>query len=117
LGRYWLGRLSAQHGKAVSLTEDALDALRAHAWPGNPRELRSVLEHAWSLVEGSVLTSREVRMALGDRQQVLPVSDDKRRRAESALTAHKWNVTRAAKSLGINRSTFYRWLGTPRRPD
>jgi transcriptional regulator of acetoin/glycerol metabolism len=31
---------------------------------------------------------------------------------QAALLAQRWNAKRAAKSLGISRATFYRWLGT-----
>ena len=40
-----------------SLAPDALDLLAAHAWPGNIRELRNVLEQATLMTDDAVLTA------------------------------------------------------------
>lgn len=120
LTRHWLMHLGRDDGHVVTVSRAALDALRAHRWTGNVRELHSVLEHAWSLLAGQVMTDREVLAAQGStvaKPLVGEVLGDKRRLAQRALATHRWNAKRAAESLGINRSTLYRWLGPGGRGD
>ncbi len=40
----FLVELEAEHGRALVLAQDAIDALKAFGWPGNVRQLRNVLE-------------------------------------------------------------------------
>ena len=47
------------------LSADALDRLAAHAWPGNIRELRNVLEQAALMTDAAVLSAADVAAALG----------------------------------------------------
>jgi transcriptional regulator with PAS, ATPase and Fis domain len=48
-----------------SLSADALELLARHAWPGNIRELRNVLEQATLMTDDSLLTSRHFLALLG----------------------------------------------------
>ena len=47
------------------LSAEALDRLAAHAWPGNIRELRNVLEQAALMTDAAVLGAADVAAALG----------------------------------------------------
>ena len=47
-----------------SLSADALDRLAGHAWPGNIRELRNVLEQAALMTDEPVLQRRDLDQAL-----------------------------------------------------
>jgi transcriptional regulator with GAF, ATPase, and Fis domain len=44
LAATFLEELAAEHGRRLVLAPDALALLAAHAWPGNVRQLRNVLE-------------------------------------------------------------------------
>ncbi len=44
LAAHFLAQLSEEHGRTVSLTGDAMEALARAPWPGNVRQLRNVLE-------------------------------------------------------------------------
>ncbi|HEX9050028.1 MAG TPA: sigma-54 dependent transcriptional regulator [Anaeromyxobacter sp.] len=44
----------------MSLSEDALEALRAHRWPGNVRELEHALERAVVLADGPVVREEDL---------------------------------------------------------
>ena len=48
-----------------SLSSEALDRLTAHAWPGNIRELRNVLEQAALMTDALVLAPVDIAGALG----------------------------------------------------
>ncbi len=102
-------------------TETGLDALRTYRWPGNVRELAHVVERA-------LLVSDEKEIgpsALGLEISLVPirVGDDgrldvefpergvdleevERQLIERALALTEWNVTEAARKLGIGREAL-----------
>jgi DNA-binding NtrC family response regulator len=103
---------------------EALDCLERHAWPGNLRELRGVVERAAILAEGNVilpadLPARVTGMATGPVRRlragsttrttptpVLPTAAAERRRILDALDRCEGNQTRAAKLLGLSLRTL-----------
>jgi DNA-binding NtrC family response regulator len=53
LARYFVEKFNLQHRKSIgSISTEAMELLRQHAWPGNIRELENVIEHAF-VIEGS----------------------------------------------------------------
>ncbi len=53
LVRYFMDKFNQQHRKDIQgISEEAMDLLRAHSWPGNIRELENVMEHAF-VIESS----------------------------------------------------------------
>jgi transcriptional regulator with PAS, ATPase and Fis domain len=92
-----------------ALGDDARRALQAHAWPGNIRELRNVMQRAMMLCEGEVSASHlmldEPDAAAERALRTLPNADE-RARVLAALEACGGNQTRAAKALGISRGTL-----------
>ena len=96
----------------LQLTEAARAALRRHAWHGNIRELRNVLEQACMMsarnaIDVSDLALRDLppiseapaagEASLGDVERTLIVN---------ALRQNQGNVTNAARALGISRDTL-----------
>lgn len=96
-------------------SEPALDCLLRHAWPGNIRELRNVLERAMILSRGEArlevgVLPPEVRAAPatweGECAEVRTLDEVERRHIERTLRSHQGNRTRAARELGISRATL-----------
>jgi two-component system, NtrC family, response regulator AtoC len=90
-----------------ALSQDALVRLEAHAWPGNIRELRNLIERAVVLCgEGPI----EPEHLFADPSHELLDSDpgqmDDRTRILHALQQCAGNQTRAAKLLGMSRKTL-----------
>jgi transcriptional regulator with GAF, ATPase, and Fis domain len=57
LAVHFLGRHAQRIGKAVThLDDEAVEALIAHDWPGNIRELENVIERAVVLADGPAIT-------------------------------------------------------------
>jgi len=51
LVEHFLKKLQASHGKAKTIREDALQALMRYEWPGNVRQLESIVERAYIMSE------------------------------------------------------------------
>jgi DNA-binding NtrC family response regulator len=112
LARDLLRSIAGKMGREVpELGSDAEAALAAHAWPGNIRELKNVLERALHFADAvDVLHAGDLR--IDDPRAEDPIShsttldDLERAHIERALAAHG-SVTEAARSLGISRSSLY----------
>ena len=133
--RFFAGKLSRP---APELSPGALALLERHTWPGNVRELRSAIERAVLLAGAGPIqpdhlhlmpagpAPRAVRAdeVAGDDELTRPfrpVEEDEppgeRERIARALDACAGNQSRAAKQLGISRSTLIRKIdryGLPR---
>jgi two-component system, NtrC family, response regulator AtoC len=103
----------------IGVSADLLVALTDHDWPGNVRELKAVIERAVLLSRGGQLASRHLAFAKASTPQpkaAAPVvvaspdlSDDElsdREAVIAALDQCAGNQTRAAKQLGIARTTL-----------
>jgi two-component system, NtrC family, response regulator AtoC len=125
LARHFLQMLAARYAKAIpALSRDAQAALLAHAWPGNVRELRNVLEQAVLLGAGQVIDVQHLALpnsvlsAIPPNPLHAPARPGARETAPTtlpelermallqALERTGWNVSRAARMLGISRDTL-----------
>lgn len=101
------------------LTDDATDRLLAHPWPGNIRQLRSVVERLHVLCPEEPIDSvrlEEVGQLRGDRAtpatSTLGTTLSQVRASElrRVLDEHDGSISRTAAVFGVHRSTIYRWL-------
>jgi transcriptional regulator with PAS, ATPase and Fis domain len=116
-----LEELRSQH----ELNGEALGLLGQHAWPGNIRELRNVLERAALLSDDLRLTVADIRAAIGtftpvQRMALAPVEPVEhetfsaararfdRQLIETTLAQCGGKVIEAAARLGLGRSTLYK---------
>jgi len=97
------------------ISEDALERLRAHSWPGNIRELRNVLERGLLACTGTRMEASD--LAFGGQASTgadptlgLSLEALERFHIERVLKAEGGKVEAAAKRLGIPRSTLYQKL-------
>ena len=96
----------------------AMRLLLQYDWPGNVRELENVIERAILLETSDVLQVKDLPPRLSpimvdsrDRPVPTPglsLAQVERQAMVHALKAAGNNVTRAARTLGINRVTLYR---------
>ena len=105
--------------RPVIMGPGALARLLQHTWPGNIRELASVLESALLDAENGVILAANLPLRVdieANPAQPEARSDDLsldamiHRHVEYVLTLHHGNKLRAAKRLNISRSTLYRIL-------
>jgi transcriptional regulator of acetoin/glycerol metabolism len=90
----------------MRLSPSARAALLGRPWPGNLRELEQVLDVAIALCEGRVIDQPDlpapIEAALNAPKTEEPL--------EQVMEACEWNMSRAARRLGVNRSTILRRL-------
>jgi DNA-binding NtrC family response regulator len=98
---------------------DAMAIVTKHAWPGNIRELRNVLERALIMAPDSEtlvpahlpLEFLTVKHADGSASDVdLPLEEIERRHITRVLAHLGGNRSKAARTLGISRATLYEKL-------
>jgi transcriptional regulator with GAF, ATPase, and Fis domain len=123
-----LRRLASRYGRSdVEASDEFLDSILSHSWPGNIRELENVLERAVAFAEGSVLTREDVRLsnysvaALPIRNEVpaaadnspdnslagMTLDDVEKMAVEQTLRSVGGNKARAARELGISEKSIY----------
>ena len=122
---------------APRLSARAQSLLSAHDWPGNIRQLRNTLRAALALCDGDEIDVEHLPagFAASARPQLPPQRlssigwGERPARPEPAagptagpvaqallatLQAHHWNISDAARSLGLSRSTVYRRMAKHR---
>jgi transcriptional regulator with PAS, ATPase and Fis domain len=110
LAEYFLGEFAETlHQRPLRLSDEARDALMAHEWPGNIRELRNALEAATILADGELIEPRHLSLRV---KTVVPPSPHdlaamERTAIENALRRTDWNKAKTARLLGLSRTQLY----------
>jgi two-component system nitrogen regulation response regulator NtrX len=127
LARHFVAQISAEYGRRPKeLTPDALDALAAHAWPGNIRELRNTIERLVIMSPGERIEARHLPAPLlssPEAGQPVPAPASSPEEFASLAAAREdfekryiWrkyqdcggNMSRTAEALQVERSNLYR---------
>jgi DNA-binding NtrC family response regulator len=125
LADHFLNHHARRYGKsALAFSAPAKTAMLAYSWPGNVRELRNVIENAVLLSADSLIGPDQLSLlptlaaANGSGNHsgnhfppALPVEGIRLEEVErdlvvQALERESWNVTRAARLLGLSRDTL-----------
>jgi DNA-binding NtrC family response regulator len=119
LAQAFLARSARRYGKGeLRFSDEALEALLRHRWPGNVRELGNLVEQCVILCSDPVIELEDLPLPvapLSDFGVLAPGAADpvptslpetERRLLLSALERNRWNVTQAARALGISRDTL-----------
>jgi len=118
LSRYFAEIYQRKYASALPLTDAIIDILEDYSWPGNIRELSSVIERLALMARNTKVTEDFVRLQLtseistagGSPQQV---SYERREQTECdrillALRQNNGHQGQAADQLGIHRTTLRR---------
>ena len=120
-----VGHFAAQVARETGLkpktfAPGAIDALRRHAFPGNIRELRNLVERLVIMSPGATVSAEDARAVLpaasqdpgdappGVARMSEAVHEFERRQIEEALAAEGGSMARAAARLGLERSHLYK---------
>lgn len=104
--------------QVVVLDEAARAALLDFAWPGNVRQMRTVLRTVVALCDEQRIGFDELPLAI--RQNLSaptltlvsehPLDDAERIALLAVLEEQRWHMTHTAEQLGVSRNTLYRKL-------
>src|SRR5260370_6942515 len=129
LGTYFLRQIARELQREMQgFTPQAMAAMLAHRWPGNVRELIATIRRAVVLANGPLIDVCDLRLEAAPgraadsakagtkpRRQPgsarpEPGSETERENILLALQENRFNMTRAARGLGVSRATLYRML-------
>jgi len=100
------------HKPGLKISNEALRKLKKYNWPGNIRELQHIIERAVIMSSEDVLNANDFILAISDKSSYnknnLNLEDIEKQAIEKALKKHRFNVSAAAKELGLGRTTMYR---------
>lgn len=108
--------------KHITVTDDAIELLKAYHWPGNVRQLKGVIESICARTTDNVIRESDICYALPEVAKVFgnkasraligrygaALINKERERLEQAISAARGNKRLAAEKLGMSRTTFYR---------
>jgi len=103
-----------QNRSAMTLAEDAVQAVENHLWPGNIRELENCIKRATIMADGSQISCDDLGLKNLQNDEtdtsldLRVIRDDAEKRAiVAALGRVNGNMVRAADLLGVSRPTLY----------
>ncbi|MDT0583243.1 MULTISPECIES: PEP-CTERM-box response regulator transcription factor [Alteromonadaceae] len=115
LARTFLNQYKEEYGNKIKgFSEDAIEAMLSHPWPGNIRELQNKLKSAVVLAEGNVITADDLSLLAKKTEEETLVLNlrEVREQAESkairrAYHQSEQNISKTAELLGVTRPTLY----------
>jgi len=111
----FLEKPTVSHSKIEGISEAAIALLQSYPWQGNIRELENVIERVTLLAKGPLIEESDLWQDLPaggtlikselkcDRLEVM-----EKQKIEQILLDEKFNYTKAAKRLGVSRTTLWR---------
>ncbi|MGA2119808.1 MAG: sigma-54 dependent transcriptional regulator, partial [Bryobacteraceae bacterium] len=116
LAEYFLEDFCARNNfRAKKLDDTVFPLLETYPWPGNARELRNVVERMAILTQGDRLTRDAIPVEIRVQREAGPKStiQEARESAERehilrALEESSWNVSGAARALGMERTNLHK---------
>src|SRR6202163_4262165 len=114
LAVYFLEEFCARNNfKPKTIADDAYPVLESYAWPGNARELRNAIERMAILTTGEQLTRESIPVEIRVQRDGSARSSVQEARASAereyilrALEEANWNVSGAARALGMERTNL-----------
>jgi DNA-binding NtrC family response regulator len=96
----------------MKISADGFKKLKKYNWPGNIRELQHIIERTVIMNNSTVLNSSDFVLNISENtitnKNNLNLEEVEKQTIENALKKHSFNVSAAAKELGLGRTTMYR---------
>ncbi len=117
LAHYFFERHGGAESGMTAISYAAMTRLMSYDWPGNVRELENCIQRAMTMGSGSEIQVADLPSNLlnfmrssAESEQVTTLRELERRAILQALEATRGDRLRAAKLLGIGKTTIYRKL-------
>ncbi len=121
LVRLFVSRFNLEYGKNITGVDESAQALlRNYPYPGNVRELESIIAHAVIMADGESIRAQDLpdNVRMGTRpalalpnyvaESIPTISEMEAQLIRNALDRLDGNQTEVAKKLGVSRSTLWR---------
>ena len=101
------------HKSSLTITKEAIGALKKHSWPGNIRELQHAVERAAILADHDELNANDFAFLRRTESSSSEFDNFNLENIEAwaiknAIKKHNGNISHAAKELGLSRGAMYR---------
>lgn len=116
LARYFFNKFASEKRQiAQGFTQQALQMMNAHDWPGNVREMINRIRRAMVMCENRLITPADLGLERRTSKWRQLTLEEARIEAEksviqSALQRSRNNISQAANDLGVSRVTLYRLM-------
>jgi DNA-binding NtrC family response regulator len=135
LAMHFVERMQREKAVSFTLSDETLRVLAAYDWPGNVRELENAIERACALSSGPVLhmgdlptqlqdfrmhramegraqtaSADEVQPVLPGERRIVSIAEMERQAILGTIRQLNGDKLKAAKMLGIGKTTLYRKL-------
>src|SRR5262249_40788562 len=109
-------------GDEWTIDADAMQAVEAHRWPGNVRQLMNALERAQIMADGKRIRLQDLPRDIVSTGEARPkhaaaavvdgtqLADVQRAHIVEVLRRERGNKARTARALGVNRRSLYRLM-------
>ncbi len=123
IAEHYAGLYSRKYNTAPkTFSPEALSAMTTYDWPGNVRELRHAVERAVILAAGDRLEPGDLNLETTPQGSPIPDTPDRhvdgneelnlekleRNAIQRALNRNRYNISHAARDLGLTRAALYR---------
>lgn len=117
---YFLDEFSARNNfRKRSIDPAVIPLLQTYSWPGNARELRNVVERMAILSSSETIGEEAIPSEIRHYRDATPKSSvqaaresAERDHIQKALDAANWNVSSAARALGMERTNLHKRMRT-----
>ncbi len=112
LARHFVDKYARAMGKpGLSIAAEAMDALVRYDWPGNVRELENAMERAMVVGRAPAIRPEDLPFQVIGETHHVPASGSlaavEKAHIEAVLRENRWNISRSAEILHIDRATLY----------
>jgi len=113
LSEYFMAQFRRKYRKPkLVLSSKALDKLTRYTWLGNIRELQHIIERAVIMAENKEISASDIMLNVSSSIPVsassLHLETMEKNAIDKALKKHQYNLSAAARELGLGRTTLYR---------
>ncbi|OGF62750.1 MAG: hypothetical protein A2Y62_06290 [Candidatus Fischerbacteria bacterium RBG_13_37_8] len=117
LTNHFVNQIAVENNfKSPSIDDSAINALMNYDYPGNIRELRNILERVLILSSSETISDSHITSVIGIKHDDEHYGDDlkgkvlstEKKVIEETLEKYNWNISKAAKHLGLERSHLYK---------